>query len=507
VSRFSSNVSNWAGIIFAPAQFDHIGASWTVPAVQSSNANEGSGTWVGIDGADNQNLIQTGTAQWATPQGNVYYAWYEILPEPEQVLGPVTPGDLITTSIDKKEPGTWTISIQDETSAENASGQVAYNGPADSAEWIVEAPTDSSGNMVPLADFGRVRFSNPSAAGTGSPKSYAAEMTDSAGNVIAYPTNVTSSSFDVDFGAPTQSSPPPSSATPPPATSSSPPPAMPSGAASSQSHGVGLDCAQAGGDQRTPAQASVQPGIVAIVNWTGYTQYGEAPQYQAETVDSSGHTQDIGSVSIPRGAHLVQAWQDSTNCYGSDISRNAWVAAADGHVYGENDFSGPPANNFGDMAGKPLNQPIVGMSPTADGQGYWLVASDGGIFTFGDAHFYGSTGAIHLNQPIVAMAVTPDGGGYWLAASDGGIFTFGDAGYYGSTGNIHLNQPVEGMIPTPDGQGYWMVASDGGIFTFGEAPFKGSAGNRQLTAPIAGMIPNGTGYTLVGQDGQTYPFT
>ena len=55
------------------------------------------------------------------------------------------------------------------------------------------------------------------------------------------------------------------------------------------------------------------------------------------------------------------------------------------------------------------------------------------------------------------MAPTPDGGGYWLVAADGGIFTFGDAGFYGSTGNIHLNQPVVGMAPTPDGGGYWLV--------------------------------------------------
>ena len=74
------------------------------------------------------------------------------------------------------------------------------------------------------------------------------------------------------------------------------------------------------------------------------------------------------------------------------------------------------------------------MAATADAGGYWLVASDGGIFAFGDAAFYGSTGNIHLNKPIVAMAPTADGGGYWLVASDGGIFTFGDAGYYGSTG-------------------------------------------------------------------------
>ena len=67
------------------------------------------------------------------------------------------------------------------------------------------------------------------------------------------------------------------------------------------------------------------------------------------------------------------------------------------------------------------------MAATPDGGGYWLVASDGGVFTFGDAGFYGSTGAIHLNRPIVGMAATPDGGGYWLVASDGGIFTFGDA--------------------------------------------------------------------------------
>ena len=47
---------------------------------------------------------------------------------------------------------------------------------------------------------------------------------------------------------------------------------------------------------------------------------------------------------------------------------------------------------------------------------------------------YGSTGNIHLNRPVVGMAATPSGGGYWLVASDGGIFTFGDAGFYGSTG-------------------------------------------------------------------------
>ena len=64
------------------------------------------------------------------------------------------------------------------------------------------------------------------------------------------------------------------------------------------------------------------------------------------------------------------------------------------------------------------------MAATPDGHGYWLVASDGGIFTFGDARFYGSTGAIALNKPIVGMAATPTGNGYWLVGSDGGIFAY-----------------------------------------------------------------------------------
>ena len=96
---------------------------------------------------------------------------------------------------------------------------------------------------------------------------------------------------------------------------------------------------------------------------------------------------------------------------------------------------------LGSAAGVSLSRPIVGMAATPTGRGYWLVAADGGIFTFGDAHFYGSTGNRHLNQPIVGMAATRTGHGYWLVASDGGIFTFGDAHFHGSTGNRHA-QPT-----------------------------------------------------------------
>ena len=160
------------------------------------------------------------------------------------------------------------------------------------------------------------------------------------------------------------------------------------------------------------------------------------------------------------------------------------------------------------MAGTTLNQPVVGMAATPDGGGYWLDAADGGIFTFGNAQFWGSTGSLHLNQPVVGMAATHDGGGYWLVASDGGIFAFGDASFEGSMGSHHLNEPIVGMAPTHDGKGYWLVASDGGIFAFGDASFEGSLGSSPPPSPIVNMTPtpDNDGYWLVSQDGTVYGF-
>ncbi len=120
-----------------------------------------------------------------------------------------------------------------------------------------------------------------------------------------------------------------------------------------------------------------------------------------------------------------------------------------------------------------LNKPVVGMAATPGGGGYWLVATDGGIFAFGNAPFYGSTGSIKLNKPVNGMAATPNGQGYWMVASDGGIFDYGNAAFYGSTGSLRLNAPIVGMAATPSGNGYWLVGSDGGIFTE-NAPFLGA---------------------------------
>ena len=89
-----------------------------------------------------------------------------------------------------------------------------------------------------------------------------------------------------------------------------------------------------------------------------------------------------------------------------------------------------------------------------------------------------------LNKPVVGMAADPVTGGYWLVASDGGVFSF-DAAFHGSAGGRQLNEPIVGMAATPDGLGYHFVASDGGIFSFGDAVFHGSATGS--TSPIVGM--------------------
>ena len=231
--------------------------------------------------------------------------------------------------------------------------------------------------------------------------------------------------------------------------------------------------------------------------------------------------------------------------------------------------------------------------PRAAGSATGSYRVDGGIFAGGAAGFHGSTGGAALNQPIVGIAATPRGNGYWLVASDGGIFSFGDAAlprldrrddaepadrrhgrrrrpatatgwsrptaasspsatrtFYGSTGAMtpqpahrrHGRDPVRQRLlarrrPTaasspsatplprldrrhrtstsrssawprrPSGNGYWLVAADGGIFSFGDATFHGSDRARRLNRPSsAGRDPAGNGYWFVAADGGVFAY-
>lgn len=150
--------------------------------------------------------------------------------------------------------------------------------------------------------------------------------------------------------------------------------------------------------------------------------------------------------------------------------------------------------------------------PIATG-GYRLAGTDGSVYAFG-ATYAGSAARLSLAAPIVGIASTPTFG-YWLVASDGGIFSYGDARFFGSAGGVRLNQPVVAIAPSPTGHGYLLVASDGGIFTFGDARFRGSASSRTKPASISGIglqrildpyQPGTTGYDISWpQCGGPYP--
>jgi len=179
------------------------------------------------------------------------------------------------------------------------------------------------------------------------------------------------------------------------------------------------------------------------------------------------------------------------------------MVASDGGI-----FSFGAGEFYGSMGGAQLNQDIVAMAATPSGKGYWMIASDGGMFSFGDAQFFGSMGGQPLPAPIVAMATTPTGRGYWMVAADGTVYHFGDAAFFGTLHGVPLNSPIVAMAATRSGQGYWLVAADGGMFSFGDAQFFGSMGGQRLNLPIVGMAPTptGKGYWQVALDGGVFSF-
>jgi len=119
--------------------------------------------------------------------------------------------------------------------------------------------------------------------------------------------------------------------------------------------------------------------------------------------------------------------------------------------------SSKPDRSVANGAALPSFQPVrhrVRLPAANRASGVLGVPPTAGSSTFGSAKFFGSTGSIKLKQTHRRHASTPDGQGYWLVATDGGIFAFGNAKFFGSTGSIHLNQPIVGMASMPDGQGY-----------------------------------------------------
>ena len=123
---------------------------------------------------------------------------------------------------------------------------------------------------------------------------------------------------------------------------------------------------------------------------------------------------------------------------------------------------------------------VTTLLATPDGKGYMALPANGDApLTQGDAAVPPGRvpGPMTLAALVSGGAISSDAKGFWEVSTDGGVYAFGDAGFYGSLpGNrVTPTAPIVGMTRSPDGGGYWLLGADGGVFTFGTAHFFGSA--------------------------------
>jgi hypothetical protein len=186
-----------------------------------------------------------------------------------------------------------------------------------------------------------------------------------------------------------------------------------------------------------------------------------------------------------------------------------WLVESNGGIFNFGD-----ARYFGSLPARGISvNDIVGIAATADGKGYWMVSSDGAVYPFGDAVAYGSLPAAGVHVDDIVGIDSPDSGGYWLVGSDGGVYSFGDAHFRGSCGQTgspcFAAHDIVGMA-SPDSGGYWLVGSDGGVFTFGDAHYHGSCPASLGCSGVSDIVgiaaPDASGYWLAGADGSLFNF-
>jgi hypothetical protein len=165
---------NWSGYAVTGSSFTSATASWVVPAAVCSgvSGDEYTALWVGLDGYSSSTVEQTGTISDCAGTTPGYYAWFEFYPSImyEVTTVPVVPGNVMSASV-SYSGGVFTLKITNVTTGKSYSitstaAVAASEAPATvaaaaraSAEWIVEAPCcASTGQYVPLADFGTATF-------------------------------------------------------------------------------------------------------------------------------------------------------------------------------------------------------------------------------------------------------------------------------------------------------------------------------------------------------------
>jgi hypothetical protein len=149
--------SNWSGYMDTVGSFNEISGSWTATSPYGiSNVTSADSCWIGIGGVSSSDLIQVGTQNTISTNGQVFSsAFYELLPNVSQTVPgvTVTPGDSMTASLTEVSSGQWTISITDKTDGQSYTSTVSYASSNSSAEWIEEDPSYSSRRQIPFDNF------------------------------------------------------------------------------------------------------------------------------------------------------------------------------------------------------------------------------------------------------------------------------------------------------------------------------------------------------------------
>jgi hypothetical protein len=211
---------NWAGYVVNGGPFDQVSGTFTVPVPQSGSSSScattqcATSTWVGIDGNSNNYLIQAGVVVFSSGSGTGYQSWWEILPNPsENISLGVQPGQLVTVTISNLQNGDWQIVLVNDSTGQSYSTTQPYSGPADSAEWILEAPEvlNTSNQLVelpllPLASpvsFSSLALTTAEGAASGSVQPL--ELEDASTGSCAVPTASIDPGFEVATGTLSQS--------------------------------------------------------------------------------------------------------------------------------------------------------------------------------------------------------------------------------------------------------------------------------------------------------------
>jgi peptidase A4-like protein len=194
-ARTSDTSSNWSGYVANGGTYTSVTGTWIVPTVGAATSGADA-TWVGIGGVTGTDLIQAGTQATVTGAGVSYSAWIEMLPDSSRTVSlDVAPGDSVTVTITEKTSGQWLLSLVNNTTKDAYQRTVSYSSSRSSAEWVQEAPS-SGRSIIPLDDFGSVRFTTGSAVRDGKTLGLSAlgatpvAMINRSGQVIAQPSTL-----------------------------------------------------------------------------------------------------------------------------------------------------------------------------------------------------------------------------------------------------------------------------------------------------------------------------